>query len=331
MIRRWNNVRDRTMTWVEVAARQLYWRWPAFADWWRARRARRAPRPRISTGRLRTILEQRAQAPRGILVVHSAMETFELVDEDQRPLGTLAAAIWVLKQLRRITSEATLCMPTHPHYDRRLGFMSDKSDLTLTYDLSHTPSSVGLLTELFRRSEGAMRSEHPLSSLAAAGPHAARLLADNLNDQQPLPHGEYSSYYRLCVEGATVISLGLPLIRALTVVHVAEEVQDASWPVRDFFSSRRFELIDRQRRRRLITVRERRPEFVRGLALGQLRRDLLREGLLREHTADGVRIDVADARGILDYMTERQRTSTYPYHWPALSAWLGAPRATQQT
>ena len=81
----------------------------------------------------------------------------------------------------------------------------------------------------------------------------------------------------------------------------------------------------------LIAVRERRPEFVRGLALGQLRRDLLREGLLREHTADGARIDVADARGILDYMTERQRTSTYPYHWPALSAWLGAPRATQQT
>lgn len=241
------------------------------------------------------------------------------------------AALWLTQELiRAVGPQGTLCMPTHPLYPDNPGFMFDKSELVLSYHIERTPSSVGLLTEMFRRTPGVRRSAHPLSSLAVRGPLAEELLHDNLNDRRPLPHGRDSGYYRFCLRGGGVISLGLGVIKPLTILHVAEEVRDETWPVPGFFYERQFEVREGQSKPRRVVVRERRPEFVRSLALSVARRDMLRLGILEETVISGVRSDVVDARGMLQLYQDKQRYSTYPYFLPRLAR-LGRPRIAAAT
>jgi aminoglycoside 3-N-acetyltransferase len=258
-------------------------------------------------------------------MVHSSLEAFRIRDKNDEIMPSTKAALWLTEELTRaVGPQGTVCMPTHPLYPDNPGFMFDKSDLVLSYHVERTPSSVGLLTEMFRRTPGVRRSAHPLSSLAVRGPLAEELLHDNLNDRSPLPHGRDSGYYRFCLRGGGVISLGLGVIKPLTILHVAEEVRDETWPVPGFFYERQFDVRERQGEVRRVVVRERRPEFVRSLALSVVRQDLLREGLLEETVVSGVRSDVVDAYGLLELYEDRQRYSTYPYFLPRLAR-LGRP------
>jgi aminoglycoside 3-N-acetyltransferase len=318
---------DAALTAGEVIARQAYWRIRARSG---RREASRAARGRLlPTASPRELEDQLASlnVAGGLLMVHAALDRFRIAD-GSAPMPIGQAAMWLIEALRRALGDSgTLCMPTHPLYPDNPGFMFDKSDLVWCYSPRRTPSSVGLLSELFRRQAGTLRSRHPLSSLAAAGPNAEGLLHDNLNDRAPLPHGVDSGYFRFCQAGGVVISLGLGILKPLTILHVAEEVRDASWPVPGFFYRRQFEIEEQEGQRRRVVVRERRPEFVRGLALGKVRRDLLRAGILREGGISGLRCDVVDARRLLEFMSERQRSSTYPYYCPRWAAWGRPQRA----
>jgi aminoglycoside 3-N-acetyltransferase len=259
-------------------------------------------------------------------MVHSSLDRLAVVDDGAR-LPTGQTALWLLALLREVVGpEGTLCMPTHPWHRDNPGFMFDKSELVLPYSVRKTPSSVGVLTELFRRSVGTLRSRHPLSSLAANGPRARQLLENNLNGREPLPHGRDSGYHRFCELGGRVVSVGIGLLKVLTVLHVAEEVRDETWPVAGFFYRRHFDVEDETGQRARVTVRERRPEFVRALPLRRVRRDLRAEGILVEGEMAGIPIDVVDAKALLEFMREKQRSSPYPYLLPDLARRGKAPR-----
>jgi aminoglycoside 3-N-acetyltransferase len=301
---------------AEIGARQLYWRSP----WLRERaQAVRAPR-RTSAHADRDAVVERLEAAgvrEGALVmIHASLDGLEM-GAPTLPGGVpltgspLAAAL--LDDLQSlIGARGTLAMPTHPAYRQDPGFMHDKRDLVLSYDPGRTPSKVGLMSELFRRSPGVERSLHPLSSLAARGPEAAGLLRDNLNEQRPLPHGVHSGYYRFCEAGGTVVSINIPLIKAISIAHTPEEVRDGDWEVPDFFYPRRFRVRVPEGEQEW-TVRERHPVWVRNICLGQLRRDLLREGIMREGSVGTMRMDSANAGAIYEYMTWRHERSPYPY------------------
>ncbi|MEX0585920.1 MAG: AAC(3) family N-acetyltransferase [Pirellulales bacterium] len=315
---------DSLRAFAEVAARQIYWRLPQRARERVTGRRNSPVKPVVRAAELSPWFDAVAGRFSGLVMVHSSLDAFTLIDERGAPMPAAKAAMWLIGDLTRAVGPGgTLCMPTHPLYTDSPGFMYDKSDLVLTYDPKRTPSSVGLLTELFRRSPGVLRSAHPLSSLAARGPLAEELLADNLNDRRPLPHGRDSGYHRFCLHGGGVIGLGLRVIKPLTILHVAEEVRDETWPVQGFFYERQFNVKQEGALRRVL-VRERRPEFVRSLSLSRVRADLLRQGLLEENSRSSVPTDVVDARGTLAWFNEQQRTSTYPYLMPGIAR-IGAP------
>jgi aminoglycoside N3'-acetyltransferase len=315
---------------VEVLARQVYWRTPRLASIASRRRskARRGPKdgvPTVAASELSQRLHEVAARFNGLLMVHSSLDAFRIRDEKGEIMAAVKAALWLTQELTcAVGPQGTLCMPTHPLYPDSPGFMFDKSDLVLRYQVERTPSSVGLLTEIFRRTASVRRSAHPLSSLAVRGLLAEELLHDNLNDRRPLPHGRDSGYYRFCMRGGGVISLGLGVIKPLTILHVAEEVRDEAWPVPGFFYERQFDVREGQNEPRRVVVRERRPEFVRSLALSLVRQDLLREGVLEEAVVGGIRSDVVHAHGLLELYQHKQRHSTYPYFFPRLAR-LGRP------
>lgn len=317
---------------AELAARQLWFR---LSEPMQERVQRRLggrgssagpPPARISCDELAAGLRALHPEPPRLLLVHSSADRLRLLGADGEPMPGPKAALAVLEILEEwVGREGTLCMPTHPLYRADPGFLYDKSDLVLEYRPDRTPSSVGLVTEYFRRSPGTLRSRHPLSSLAARGPLAEELLEGNLNDREPLPHGADSGYLRLCQAGASVLGIGLAPQRYMTILHVPEEVRDADWPVPDFFLRRRFRVTDAEGTAEVV-VRERRPEFVRSLSMGQLCRDVREDGILREAEIGGIPAGVIDARAMWQMMVERQRATTYPYFLTRIAAIGRAPR-----
>jgi aminoglycoside 3-N-acetyltransferase len=318
---------DLPLTAAELGARQLYWRSALLRRPLAMVRKRRAVREAVAVplSQLLDRLEESGAHRDALLMVHSSLDGIMTTGEGEgatRRGGALGMAL--LDQLRaRLGPGGTLVLPTHPLYRDDPGFMHDKRHLSLTYDPRRTPCKVGLLGELFRRSPGVSRSLHPLSSLASMGPETERLLRNNLNSERPLPHGVHSGYFRFCQRGGTVVSINTPLIHAISIAHTAEEVRDEAWPVPGFFYERRFRVRTEAGEEECV-VRERHPRWVRNISLGQLRRDLLREGILREGLVGPVRVDRADARAMLEYMCHRNARGPYPYLGLLRRYWGGA-------
>jgi len=307
---RWAGAADRA---IEFVTRQVYWRAPALSRWYGSQ----AP-PAQSAGReaLSEALEAAGVRPGAVVLLHAGLGGVSLRGREPAMANPLAVASAVLSDvLALLGPTGTLAVPTHPLFSGDPGFLAGERDCPAwDYDPARTLSGAGLLSELFRRRRGVERSLHPLSSVGAAGPQAAAILAGNLRTGA-LPHGADSGYWRISRLGGLVVSIGRPLIRCMTMIHVAEEVRDAAWPIADFFRSRQFR-IRQGAGWTTHTVRERRPRYVRCLLLRQLRRDLLGEGILREGRVGSLRLDYADAWATVEYMLERNRNSTYPYLWP---------------
>ena len=107
--------------------------------------------------------------------------------------------------------EGTLVMPAFP-VDQDPGNV---------LEIDSAPSSSGLLTEIFRRQPGVLRSIHLTSSVCAAGPAADLLLRDHHRD--PFTWGLQSPFCRLMDVEAQLVCLGLGrFVSNLTPLHAVE-------------------------------------------------------------------------------------------------------------
>ncbi len=159
------------------------------------------------------------------ILVHSSLSNIDAKPEE---------IIAFLKKY--IGNEGNILMPTHPKLNELNGVFG--------YDVTNSKSTVGYLTECFRKSEGVKRSLHPFSSVAAWGKDKELLLKNNLDQSKPLPHGKNSPYFRFAMIGGKAIFLGVTLRRA-TIMHVAEEVLDENFPIKDFFKEYKVIVKDR--------------------------------------------------------------------------------------
>ena len=215
-----------------------------------------------------------------------------------RPLSSQPQGTLVEDVLGLLGPTGTLVMPTHAVYQNADGFAAPHARRTpVVYDPARTPCGVGLANELFRRRPGVERSLHPYNTLSACGPLAAELFRDNLNGSKPLAHGVGSGYYRFCCHNGLVVSIGVPLRRCLTLVHVAEDVRDQDWPIRDYFEERSY-VVRTGSDEKCWIVRQPRPGYAMFcLCLRKATRDLARAGILHESTVGGVRVDWARRTG----------------------------------
>jgi aminoglycoside 3-N-acetyltransferase len=320
-------VKDNALLAGEVLFRQLYWRTPWLGKMLAKKRpASREPLQTARRGELRDYLREIGVTEGSLVMAHTGVTNLRLLEADGTAAagGFLAAAKFLVDDLLEVLGPAgTLLMPTnlqyqaddlHLHPDARKG-------LILRYDPRRTPCAVGMANELFWRRKGTLRSLHPYNPLAARGPLAEELFCDNLNASEPLPHGIDSAYYRFCMKDGLALSVGAALWHSITIIHVPEEVRDASWPIPDFFERRRYTIVldDREE---IFTVRQRRPEFgVLSNCNRKVRRDLLREGILHEGKVGTAVVDWARAREVYDYFMQRNRKFPYPYYGARFAKW----------
>lgn len=94
-----------------------------------------------------------------------------------------------------------------------------------TFDVSKTPSEVGLFSEKFRLLDGVQRSEHPIFSICAFGKHSDYFINSRLDDC----FGERTFFDYLHNQNVKIVMLGCTLERGATFLHYVEQKLNVSY------------------------------------------------------------------------------------------------------
>ena len=156
-----------------------------------------------------------------ILMVHSSISNMQPMYH-----GTPQDLLDLLLQL--VGPQRTLAMPAFffgsPEYFNRAYYRKHPQ-----FDVRRTPSQMGLVTELFRRRSGTIRSLHPTHSVAASGPLAEKICATH--HLSPWGCGDMSPFGIMGRHKTVIIGLGVKYYRSLTQVHSMEERLGSRFPV----------------------------------------------------------------------------------------------------
>jgi aminoglycoside 3-N-acetyltransferase len=221
--------------------------------------------------------------PGATVYLHSSME------ECRRRVPSLSPLqlIDLLKEL--VGREGTLLMPTFPFEDKQYYHVQQQR----IFDVKRMPSHVGLLTEVFRRSHGVIRSLHPTHPIAAWGKYSQELLADH---HLGTAFGETSPVYQMQRYHGLEVGLGVTPKRCFTLYHMAEELHPASRALH--YSTEAFDMTiivgDERIPYRVIPLR---PDRER--RYDRAERILRRDGIVRYYRVNGLRFSAAPVRDFL--------------------------------
>jgi aminoglycoside 3-N-acetyltransferase len=220
------------------------------------------------------------------VLVHSSMDRLSRRVPDLKPVQIIR----LMQEL--LGPDGTLLMPSFPFRGRQ----RDYADRSETFDVRQTPSQVGLLTEVFRRMPGVLRSLHPTHPIAGWGQHAADLLGTH---HRGTAFGRNSPMYKLSEYGGVVIGLGTRPRDTFTILHVPEELHPTTRAWAYEAQPRVMTIVDDARRFpyrfRVLRGDADRERFER-----RLLNTLLREGVVRSVIASGLPCAAAPADRVIE-------------------------------
>ncbi len=149
-------------------------------------------------------LEKAGVRKSDILMVHSNVSRLLKL-----PLQTNERLRFFLDALLDAVSDGMLIVPTFSYR------FCDGAP----FDMARTPSEVGLFTEFVRRDPRALRSTHPIFSVAAIGADAP-FLCRHLSNAS---YGAGSIFERLYASDAKLLHFDVPLADACTFAHFPEQ------------------------------------------------------------------------------------------------------------
>ncbi|MBF0271843.1 MAG: AAC(3) family N-acetyltransferase [Magnetococcales bacterium] len=232
------------------------------------------------------------------LLVHSSLDRLEAFT------GKSSDILQVLQEV--VGPSGLLFMPTLPFTGTAVEWARAGS----VFDLRATPSRSGLLTELFRRSPGVVRSIHPTHSVAAWGERADAFCRDHPNCSTPCGAG--SPYAGLLAENGKILFLGAS-IESMTFFHAAEALLEEHLPFSPF-TRESFRLSSRTPSGTVVTVtRLFDPEISRKRRISRLVPDLKRRGGWRHARLGGAELLCLDARDVLATFSEMAAQGRYGY------------------
>ncbi|WP_220771265.1 AAC(3) family N-acetyltransferase, partial [Shewanella sp. MBTL60-007] len=173
-------------------------------------------------------------------------------------------------------------------------------------DLKRKVCSTGMLPAMFLRMDGVIRSPFPENALAAQGPKAEAMFEQNLNID--LAHGVGSAWHFCAENNAKILLLGTKASKTLTMVHVAEDILDERWPIKDWYEDKIFNLKllnDTVKKR----VRIRRQFWSRFMASEFRTKWLNKNNLLSEVVIEGVNVAyVSNSKALVDALVDNMIT-----------------------
>ena len=214
----------------------------------------------------------------------------------------------VVNSLRAaVTSSGTLMMPSMPFTGSALDYVQSGE----VFDAARTPSRMGLVTELFRRSPGTIRSLHPTHPILANGPRAHKLTRDHLLARTPC--GEHSPFAKLLQADGKIALLGTG-IGTLTFYHYLEELLEHRFPESPF-TKETFDVVFRGDQGEILHINTRlyEPRLSGRRRLEAIETELRKRRQWRERRLGRVSVVVLEARAVRDAVCDMAERGTYCY------------------
>lgn len=247
---------------------------------------------------------QRALSGLGIIrgdtvLVHSSFDAFEGFR------GKPTDVISVLQGM--VGSEGVVLMPTMTFSGTAVAYARTNP----VFDVVRTPSRMGLLTELFRRSPGVVRSIHPTHSVAIWG-HDASVIAAG-HHLAATPCGVGTPFEALLKRRGKIVLLGTD-ISVLTFFHMLEEILERELPVTPF-TDEVFQLRSKSRDGQILDTNCRlfEPAVSKRRNLYKMVPYLKKAGAWREERVGGLKIIVLAAADVGDVVSGMNKEGIYCY------------------
>lgn len=223
-----------------------------------------------------------------ILFVHSSADKLNAVEEG--PLKILNLLLDI------IGTDGTLVMPTFP-FD---GMAAEYLNKTNQFDVRRTPSKVGLLSELFRRMLGVVRSIHPTHPVCAKGPYAEYFTSEHHHDFRPF--GPLSPFKKMEEKQAKIVMIGVDSTY-LTHAHVVEDVLGNEFPYKVYLDElKEIETIDKDSQKGIMKTLVHNPEVTRFKRITVFEKEWIKLGVLHKTSIGPVELRVFDAGKLNDTM-----------------------------
>jgi aminoglycoside 3-N-acetyltransferase len=239
--------------------------------------------------------------PGNHLMVHASLSKMGFIE------GGADTVVEVLKEM--VGSEGLILMPTSPIARLQLDYVS----AIPLFDVLDTPSAMGKVSEVFRTSDGVVRSYHPTEPVAAWGVKAYEYIKDHTNKNTPY-HWD-SPYGKLIQHGGKILYIGVTLDNAGTHLHTLEDALDVGVPV---YCAHEFSLpvLDYEGKELIVTTKVHNPVYSKKRRCDELLPMFLREGVYSEVYIGKAKTLVFDAKKMFDVMvsafTERGVTMYNP-------------------
>ena len=263
---------------------------PYFLGTWRKRHAllRRIDNRILSQEEFISQLIKLGFASGATIYLHSSMGAISRRVPSLNPVKLIS----LLKEM--VGEEGTLLMPTFSFNGSQYRYVQNQR----VFDVKRSPSQVGLLTELFRRTKGVVRSFHPTHSIAAWGMQSKELVSEHHLDTA---FGEKSPICKMRKYNGLVAGIGVNPKYCFTLYHVAEEHHPTTHAMQ--YSTDTFEMdIVYGEKKIPYMVTPLRPDYMR--IYGTADQILRKEGVLCYYTKKGLKFGVTNAREFLQRSKE---------------------------
>ena len=235
------------------------------------------------------------------LMVHASLSKMGFIE------GGADTVVEVLKEC--VGADGLILMPTSPIARLQLDYVSANP----LFDVLDTPSAMGKVSEVFRTSDGVVRSYHPTEPVAAWGAQAYEYIKDHTNKNTP--YHWYSPYGKLIQHSGKILYIGVTLDNAGTHLHTLEDAVDVGVPVY-YAQEFRLPVRDYEGKELIVTTKVHNPEYSKKRRCDELLPMFLREGVYREVYIGKTKTLVFDAKKMFDVMvsafTERGVTMYNP-------------------
>lgn len=243
-----------------------------------------------------------------ILVLHGSYDTLE---------GTGKSPNDIIEDLLDLVGvEGTLAMnssrifPEEKLKDNYLN--ADYKDEIVTYNVRKSRVWTGVLPFFMLKHKKAKISRFPINPIVAVGRFAEEMIENNIIGELNSSCGINSSWNFCADNNAIIVGLGTDLTHSLTIMHVAEEVMGDNWPINNWYRERLFKVVDDDFDK-IIKIKERNPKWgTLHFAERTLCKDLLKSGILKTKTIDGVLVEVLRSNELIDFLNSKNKNG-YPY------------------
>lgn len=291
---------------IELLIRYLYWNNIDF--FLRFAKKKRINTEYVNFSKISDYLKDVGISSGDLILVHSSYGNLKRVQK---------SPIEIIEELKEIVGEnGSIAMPAIREYEEepnlRNYLKTDLSETVSTFNVYNTKVITGALPATMVKMREATVSRFPLNTMVAIGKLAKPMMENNLKGELPTACGANSSW-KFCLDNnAYLVGLGTDLSGCLTMIHVAEDILDENWAIKNWYRKRIFKIIDKDFSV-LKIVRERQPKWGALHWAGRtLCKDLADKKILFTKNIEGVLVEVMKAKDLIDFLNSKNQKG-YPY------------------